>query len=120
MHRPIRVTLLPLISVSSARAGQAPQKTILEAGVNSPSHFKIKVASNSDSCYNIKIRERKETWLVSSKNEVKYFLLNTEKFVIIFVQNQKGVGFTVTGAKKLHPRAGKKLESSTSNPLARR
>lgn len=64
-------------------------------------HFKIKVASNSDSCYNIKIRERKETWLVGSKNEVKYLLPNTEKFVIIFVQNQKGVGFTVTGAKKL-------------------
>lgn len=67
-------------------------------------HFKIKVAMHSDSCYNIRIKERKETWLVSSESVVKYFLPNTEKFVIIIVQNQKGVGFSSTGAKKLQPK----------------
>lgn len=112
------------------KAGKLPElflgwKIVMRKCFRLP-HFKIKVAIHSDSCYNIRIKERKETWLVSSESVVKYFLPNTEKFVIIIVQNQKGVGFSSTGAKKLRPKishqagamVGRKLESSTSTLLA--
>ena len=64
--------------------------------------------------------------MVGSKDVLKYFLLNTQIIVIIIVQNQKGVGFSSTGAKKLQPKishqasaiVGRKLESSTSTLLA--